>query len=281
MVQKSISSYLDLESQSPFNSDELIVNIGNTYIAMLVRLAGRQDASAFELFEFDKATDNWYNIFYSVRTQSKILDRSYNNTKVFYNLPENVLVPSEKFSEDAAESYLSMVHGDTINEAIQHDVLDINTPIVNVYRIKRVLYEMVRTNFMMVQPKHLYTQLLENNLGGYNLHSGTSLKIQFYNKCILLLLLKDGKLQYIQSHSCLTQDDMLYYILSLLQQFHIQPADVKVELGGQIDTRSQYYDYIKKIFTNIQFEIVASEKLMKELKENYPPHYLSPYFNLA
>jgi len=281
MVQKSISSYLDLESQSPFNSDELIVNIGNTYIAMLVRLAGRQDASAFELFEFDKATDNWYNIFYSVRTQSKILDRSYNNTKVFYNLPENVLVPSEKFSEDAAESYLSMVHGDTINEAIQHDVLDINTPIVNVYRIKRILYEMVRTNFMMVQPKHLYTQLLENNLGGYNLHSGTSLKIQFYNKCILLLLLKDGKLQYIQSHSCLTQDDMLYYILSLLQQFHIQPADVKVELGGQIDTRSQYYDYIKKIFTNIQFEIVASEKLMKELKENYPPHYLSPYFNLA
>ncbi|MBS1578730.1 MAG: DUF3822 family protein [Bacteroidetes bacterium] len=281
MVQKSISSYLDLESQSPFNSDELIVNIGNTYVAMLVRLAGRQDASAFELFEFDKATDNWYNIFYSVRTQSKILDRSYNNTKVFYNLPENVLVPSEKFSEDAAESYLSMVHGDTINEAIQHDVLDINTPIVNVYRIKRILYEMVRTNFMMVQPKHLYTQLLENNLGGYNLHSGTSLKIQFYNKCILLLLLKDGKLQYIQSHSCLTQDDMLYYILSLLQQFHIQPADVKVELGGQIDTRSQYYDYIKKIFTNIQFEIVASEKLMKELKENYPPHYLSPYFNLA
>ena len=281
MVQKSISSYLDLESQSPFNSDELIVNIGNTYIAMLVRLAGRQDASAFELFEFDKATDNWYNIFYSVRTQSKILDRSYNNTKVFYNLPENVLVPSEKFSEDAAESYLSMVHGDTINEAIQHDVLDINTPIVNVYRIKRILYEMVRTNFMMVQPKHLYTQLLENNLGGYNLHSGTSLKIQFYNKCILLMLLKDGKLQYIQSHSCLTQDDMLYYILSLLQQFHIQPADVKVELGGQIDTRSQYYDYIKKIFTNIQFEIVASEKLMKELKENYPPHYLSPYFNLA
>lgn len=281
MVQKSISSYLDLESQSPFNSDELIVNIGNTYIAMLVRLAGRQDASAFELFEFDKATDNWYNIFYSVRTQSKILDRSYNNTKVFYNLPENVLVPSEKFSEDAAESYLSMVHGDNINEAIQHDVLDINTPIVNVYRIKRILYEMVRTNFMMVQPKHLYTQLLENNLGGYNLHSGTSLKIQFYNKCILLMLLKDGKLQYIQSHSCLTQDDMLYYILSLLQQFHIQPADVKVELGGQIDTRSQYYDYIKKIFTNIQFEIAASEKLMKELKENYPPHYLSPYFNLA
>ncbi|WP_316311478.1 hypothetical protein, partial [Clavibacter michiganensis] len=67
MVQKSISSYLDLESQSPFNSDELIVNIGNTYVAMIVRLAGRQDASAFELFEFDKAGDNWYQIFYAVR----------------------------------------------------------------------------------------------------------------------------------------------------------------------------------------------------------------------
>ncbi|MBA4197444.1 MAG: hypothetical protein C0459_07810 [Chitinophaga sp.] len=281
MVQKSISSYLDLESQSPFNSDELIVNIGNTYVAMIVRLAGRQDASAFELFEFDKAGDNWYQIFYAVRTQSKILDRSYNNTKVFYNIPENVLVPADKFSANAAENYLSMVHGDNINEAILHDVVDATPAMVNVYRIKRVLFEMVRTNFMMVESKHLYSKILENTIGGYNFQTGNLLKVQFYNKCLLLLLLKNGQLQLIQSYPCASQDDMLYYILSIVQQYGVQPEEIKIELSGQLDTRTQYYDYLRKMFSNIHFETVAPEKLMKELQENYPAHYLSTYFNLA
>ena len=281
MVQKSISSYGDLESQSPFNSDQLIVNIGNTYVAMIVRLFGRQDASAFELFEFDKVADNWYDTFYMVRTQSKILDRSYNDTSVFYNMPENVMIPADKFSAEAADTYLNMVHGDNINQAVQTDMVTINPPLVNAYRIKRSLFDMVRTNFMMVSCKHVYTQLLENILGNYSFHSGTALKIKFFHKSMLLLLLKDGQLQLIQSYPSHTQDDMLYYILTVLQQFNIEPTTVQLELSGQIDTRSQHYDYIKKIFTNISFETVAPEKMMKELQENYPAHYLSPYFNLA
>lgn len=61
----------------------------------------------------------------------------------------------------------------------------------------------------------------------------------------------------------------------------VQPEEIKIELSGQLDTRTQYYDYLRKMFSNIHFETVAPEKLMKELQENYPAHYLSTYFNLA
>ncbi|NJE06700.1 DUF3822 family protein, partial [Thermococcus sp. M36] len=188
-------------------------------------------------------------------------------------MPENVLVPADKFSANAAENYLSMVHGDNINEAILHDVVDATPAMVNVYRIKRVLFEMVRTNFMMVESKHLYSKILENTIGGYNFQTGNLLKVQFYNKCLLLLLLKNGQLQLIQSYPCASQDDMLYYILSIVQQYGVQPEEIKIELSGQLDTRTQYYDYLRKMFSNIHFETVAPEKLMKELQENYPAHY--------
>jgi len=96
-----------------------------------------------------------------------------------------------------------------------------------------------------------------------------------------VIVIKNGQLQLIQSYPCASQDDMLYYILSIVQQYGVQPEEIKIELSGQLDTRTQYYDYLRKMFSNIHFETVAPEKLMKELQENYTAHYLSTYFNLA
>jgi hypothetical protein len=280
MVEKSISSYGDLESQSPFNSDKLIVNVGNTYMALLVKLFGREDAVAFELFEFEKVSDNWYDTFYSIKNQSKILDRSYNNTELYFNVTETVLIPSDKYSAVAGESFLTAVFGDSINQHTQTDYLNLQPAIVNVYRIQRSLFEIIRTNFIMVTAKHYYSKVIENIFGNNSVPFGTYIKLEFYKNQMLLILINYSKLQIIQTYNTSSPDDMLYYILSVLEQFKLSPDYVQLQISGFLDTRTQDYDYLKKIFKQISFDTIDEKLVNNELQEAYPAHYLSPFFKL-
>ena len=281
MVEKKISSYGDLESQSPFNSDKLIVNIGQTYMSFMVKLHGREDVSAFELFEFEKVTDNWYDVFYGVKTNSKILDRSYNNTEVLYNIPEAVLMPAEKYSTESADSFLTTVFGNNINHIVYADHLNIGVEVMNAYRIKRSLFDIVRTHFMMVEAKHYYTNILQSIFGEQKFTSGAFLRLEFFKDFFVLVLVNNNQLQLIQQFTHTTADDMLYFILSVLEQYQLKPENIQLEVAGFMDTKTVDYDFLRKIFNSISFDKLNPALAQKDLVEDYPAHYLSPFFKLS
>ena len=280
MVEKSISSYGDLTSQSPFNSDKLVVNVGPTYMCFIVRLHGKEEIAAFELFEFDKVLDNWYDVFYNVKNQSKILDRSYNHTTVLYNMPESVLIPAEKYSAESASDFLTTVFGEHFNQLINTDTLNINEPVVNAYGIKRSLFDIVGSNFLMVEARHYYSMLLNVLLHGSVLPSGTFLRLEFYKNTLVLVLIHERRLQLVQQYSTANADDMLYYVLSVLEQYRYKPSEVQLEVAGIIDTRTQDYDFLRKLFPHISFDTLNTAIALPELVEQYPAHYLSPFFKV-
>lgn len=281
MVEKKISIYGDLEVQSPFNSDQLLIEVSNTHMAVLVKLAGKLQIAAFELFQFDILNHDWYDVFYQVRTNSAILDRSYHNTRVFFNFNETVLIPIDKFTTSAADAYMAAVHGDNINYITKFDNVNIEPSIGNVYRIKKPLNEMVNTNLMMVTERHTYTKLLEDLMGGKRTVHNSFLKILFYYNMVVVVVIYYGKLHLIQSYRYQTAEDVLYYLLSIAQQYNLPVTDTQVELSGIIDAKSHQYDYLAKVFAKISFETVNTDGIFRSHNGLYPSHYLSPFINLA
>jgi hypothetical protein len=281
MVEKKISIYGALEAQSPFNSDQLLLDISNTHMALLVKMAGKDQVAALEIFTFNSRDTEWYDIFYQIRTQSVILDRSFNDTRVFYNLKDAIIVPAEKFNVNSAEVYLNTIHGESINQLVKYDHLSIQPEMVNVYRVKKALNDMVNANLMMVTPHHVFSKILENIFSEGKSYYSAFIKLQIYHHQFVMVLVNNNTLQFIQSYDYQTAEDVLYYLLNLIEQFNLSVEYTEVELSGFIQTRSNLFDYIQKVFPKISFDKISDELLLKENLEEYPPHYFSPFLNLA
>jgi len=281
MVQKQISIYGELETEAPFNSDQLVMEVGNSHIALMVKYSGKKYVGTFELFQFDSALMEWYDIFQQVRTESIILDRSYNDSRIFFNLNEAVVIPANAFNTSAAEAYLTAIHGDSTQHVVKYDNVNVAEGLVNIYRIKRQMNDMVNSNLMMVTPRHIYSKVLENTLNSNEISNGVFLKLQFYYNLMLVVLIKDGKLFLIQSYTYQTADDVLYYLLNIAEQFQLSTTETKVGISGIIDVKSHEFDYIEKLFKKISFSDLKADNLFQNFTGEYPPHYFTPFLNLT
>lgn len=281
MVEKKISIYGELEAQSPFNSDQLLMEVSNTHMALLVKMAGKDQVAALEIFTFNSNESDWYDIFYQVRTHSVVLDRSYNDTRLFYHTNEAVIVPAEKLNTNSADVYLETIHGESINHVTKFDHVNIVPQVVNVYRIKKELNEMVNANLMMVTPRHTFSKTVEHIFREGRSYFSAFIKLQVYYHQFLVVLVNNNKLQLVQSYDYQTPEDILYYLLNIIQQFNLSVDHTDLEISGFVLTRSNLYDYIQKGFPKVTFDKISDEFLLKENLEEYPPHFFSPFLNLA
>ena len=281
MVVKRISIYDESEAQPPFSNDQLVFEVSNTYIVLMVKLTDKQQVEAFELFEFDKTNTDWYDIFYQVRILSKILVKSYTDTRVYYNICEALIMPANKFSTTAADVYLEAVHGNNMNAVIKYDNVNIEASLITVYRIQKPLFDMVNSNLMMVNARHTYSKLLEDVFTKGSVLEGEFLELRFYYGYLIVCVIKFGKLQLIQSYSFQTADDILYYLLSIAKQFQLSTTETRVKVSGIIDIKSPEMDYIAKVFNKISLNTEVPDLIFKKNSSGYPLHYFTPFLNLV
>jgi len=279
MVEKRISIYGDLDVLSPFNGDQLYFEISESHATLIVKNGIEDKMDAFEYFEFNKKKLDWYEIFYQIRLNSKILDRSYNDTRVFYNLKEVVIVPASQFKADASESYLSVLFGETQPSIYRQDEIFSTLELYLPYRISKNLFDMVNTNLMMVSGKHCYTKILESVFRSNRGAGGPFLKVIYYHNMMTVLLLNSYKLILLQSYDFSTPDDMLYRLLNIVKQYHLKTADLQIEVSGLLDLKSKATEYLKKLFPKLSLEASLSNPLYKDFLKEYPVHYFTPFLN--
>jgi hypothetical protein len=279
MVEKRISIYGDLDVLSPFNSDQLFFEISETHAALIVKSGLKNELNALEYFEFDKLKQDWYEIFYQIRMHSKILDRSYNDTKVFYHLKEVVIVPAALYNADTSDIYLSTLFGDVENSVTNRDEVFSTLELYLPYKISKPLFDMVNTNLMMVSSKHSYSKIAEQLFRANKGAGGYFLKVIFYHNMITVALMNHNKLQLIQSYSFETPDDLLYLLLNLLQQFGITASELQIEVSGMLDVKSKNMEYLNKLFPKIVFDIYVEDAGFKNFCKEYPIHYFTPFLN--
>jgi hypothetical protein len=278
MSKKAFSTYSAATELGGLNHHQLIIELSKHHISCVV-VNEQLQVIGFELFKLDEDELDFDDLLVEVMRSSKLLDKSYTETKVYTNSPYAVLIPSEHFNKQIAEDYLSIGFGEAYRQVMRYDQWNDTSGITIAFRLDEEVPEQMNRRLIMVEFHHVFAKMAEHLLKQEQMQQD-KIKVQFYYKHIIVGVMKDGKLQLIQYFNYNSSEDVLYYLLNICQQLGLNTAQVMLEISGMIDLQSALYNELNRYFGNIGLEEINPSNLPQDFQQ-YPPHYLSPFFNLA
>lgn len=279
MVVKKIGLYND--NTIPDSNHQLVIEIGNDELMCLSKNLLTLEIIAFELFIIEKEDKiNWNKILYAFKTSSEILKYKYQEVKCFFNFDELVLIPEDMQGESAAEDYLNLIYGENIKQLLCFENVTYANHFINAYRVPKVIIDNIHQSFDNCQLGHTYSVILKEVMGRTDLHS-FFIKVQFYTNRFVLGVWKLGKLQIIQSYKYFQPEDVIYYLLRIVQQFEMDALHTELELSGMIEEESDIYVKLLKIFGKIKNQHILPNGVFQNVFNKYPAYYFSPFYNLS
>ena len=279
MARKITSYYNNSEHAAVTEACQLVIEISKHELVCLVKGAVSQEIEGFEMFRLDKASRDWSDVFYDVRAVSQLLNRQYRDTHCYYNFEETVIVPKQRFTASSAEDYLSLLYGESNRYDIKYDTLLPSEEIINAYRIKKSINELMGRHFVLYKPHHSYSKLLEDILTRTEL-ADHFMKVQFYSKHFIVAVVKEKQLQLIQSFAYEITEDILYHLIHISKQFGLDVSVSNLEISGMFETGSSLHKQIQELFGLITFDGMQPNGVFK-LTHDHPAHYFTPFYKLV
>lgn len=279
MAHKIVGYYNDAQKAAITEADQLYIEIGNNELACLVKGAESQETEGFEVFQLDKGQSDWTDVFYEVRSTSQLLNRTYKDVHCRYNFEEAVIIPEPKFTLTSAEDYLSLLYGESNRYDIKYDsILPVNH-MVNAYRIRKSINELMCRHFVLYKPSHIYSGILNDLLTRIEL-ANHFIKVQFYSTHIVVAVVKHKQLQLIQSFQYEVSEDILYHLVNISQQFELDNTVSNLEMSGMFETGSLLHQQLQPLFGLITFETVETSGVCKSVT-GFAAHYFTPFYKLV
>jgi hypothetical protein len=280
MPNKSFSIYNSEKDSAPDQADRLVIEVGKTHVASILKNKNNC-ISAFELFSFTESeAEDFSKLFTAIAANSKLISNSYDAADIFINNEFSVLIPIDKFEQRIAEDYIDVMFGEDLSGKMQIEHLSAVTGIINVYRIKEQLLKVLQQNFSNITLKHTWSNVIETIVSGIFASPAESIHAQFYNTSIVVAVMKDKKLQIIQSFMYEAPEDVLYALLNIAERFQLNKDRLVLQISGMIDLNFTLYTELIAYFPNVKALDANPLHLMLDIKE-YPLHYFTPFFNLA
>jgi hypothetical protein len=278
MVEKKLSIASLQDQQSPNTALKLIVEIGFNHIALLVK----SDANivAFELYDIDSSKGDWQSILNNLFSQSKVLDEIYSSTTIYVNTLEALIVPAEKFRKDSMQPYLTAVYGNADDCKYEADAIQIATHPATIFRLPQKLDDAIKKRFIVFEYKHTYTKILENLLSNDKMLMEI-LKVQFYPKTMVVTVIYGNKLMMIQSYPYNSPEDIIYYLLNIVQEFSLNVKSTPVEVSGTLDIASRHFELLENVFGRLSLETISGDGIFKEHLNVSNAHFYTPFINLG
>ncbi|GAC1442465.1 MAG: hypothetical protein NVSMB63_10810 [Sediminibacterium sp.] len=275
-----IGFYTDTSDTMPADTDRLVVEIGKDQVACLVKNTATGEADAFELFRLDGEINDWSDVFYEIKQASRLFGRAYADTQLFYNFAEALIIPAPQLGSEAAEDYLSLLFGENNRSDTRYDKITADDSMINAYRIRRSINELAGRHFVLHQAHHSWSRLLDKVLIHHR-QEEQYIKVQFYSNHFIAILVKDKQLQLIRSYPFQTADDVLYHLLNMVQQHQMQPSHTHLEISGLFDLHTSLHEQLQQLFGRITFDETEAQGVFKTTANQYPPHYFTPFYQLA
>jgi hypothetical protein len=280
MPNKSFSIY-SADDFTVDEGDQLVIEIAKTHIACLARKGNKKLITGCELFDFsEEEGQDLETLLGKVTQQSKIINTNFASINVFINNQFCIPVPIFKFNREIALEYLNLAFGTDFYAAIQFEHLPVEPGIMNVYRVDRGWYDVLRRQFRKSNIRHTYSTIIRTHLNKKETLSEEFLTVHFYNAFIIVVVLKYGVLHLIQTFAYETPEDVLYHLLNVSTQFGLYKETVTVQISGMIDKHFVLYRELITYFKKVKVEYVDEGHLLLNTGD-YPLHYFTPYLNLA
>ena len=279
-IQKTYSFYGDTSVPLTSTAELLQFDIANDHIACSLINMGNQAVQAFEFFEWEVGAsaqdNNWDSIFSEAAAASNLLQKPVSAVQVFVNRAEAVIVPLEKFNTEAATDYLQLLFGPAIQASLKHEKIK-NTPsLINCYRIPNSLLEVLNSRYPLHQLAHAYTPNI-TGLYAEAVSDKPMLKLQFYKNHFIASLFVSSTLQFIQSFSFASTEDICYHLFHINAAHQIDAASIKVNMMGFSNASTAAAICIEQIFPLVEYKKPRQEKVLPAMFEAQTSHYFTAF----
>jgi hypothetical protein len=241
---------------------------------------GNQAIQAFEFFEWETGAstqdNNWVQLFSEAAAISELLQKPVSAVQVFINSAAAVIVPLEKFNTEAATDYLQLLFGPAVEVTLKHEKIK-NTPsLINCYRIPTSLLDVLNTRYPLHQLAHAYTPNI-TGLYAEAVSDKPMLKLQFYKNHFIASLFVSSTLQFVQSFSFTSTEDICYHLLHINTAHQIEASIIKVNMMGFIDASSAAAVCIEQIYPLVEYKKPRQEKVLPTMFEAQTSHYFTAF----
>jgi hypothetical protein len=279
-IQKTYSFYSDATVTLTSTAELLQFDIANDHIACSLINMGNQAIQAFEFFEWETGgsaiENNWESIFSEAAAASNLLQKPVSAVQVFINNATAVIVPLEKFNTEAATDYLQLLFGPAVEASLKHEKIK-NTPsLINCYRIPNNLLDVLNARYPLHQLAHAYTPNI-TGLYAEAVSDKPMLKLQFYKNHFIASLFVSSTLQFIQSFSFISTEDICYHLLHINASHQIDAANIKVNMMGFIDASSAAAVCVEQIFPMVEYKKPRQEKVLPAMFDVQTAHFFTAF----
>lgn len=102
-----------------------------------------------------------------------------------------------------------------------------------------------------------------------------TLALDFTASSFNAMLTNDEQLVFHNYYAIENSEEFNYYLLFILNQLKINPAETQVQLSGIIHEQDAHYQCVAKYFKDILFNTPLSDQLDHRILDDMPAHYYS------
>jgi hypothetical protein len=256
-------------------SSKLFIELGQRHLASFVVNSANNQILAYEFFQLnDKLTPSLLNGY--------IIDKNFNTNAfdgVFFvhNQKEFALVPSDFYKPHLENTILETIHGDLIPLQIYSDELP-QWEIVNIFGIEKSIYDTILAILPDAKHFHINSIYLKSAFKQLVNMPEEWIKVYFYPSYFNVVVMKDAQLQIMQSFYYETADDVIYFLINLIDQFQLEVTELQIQVSGLIEKEFMTFKRLKKYFQKVSLELNPDLQFLKGQKPFQPLHYFTPLF---
>ncbi len=198
-------------------------------------------------------------------------NRRFEKVNICFSTPHSVLTPATHFQESAATAMLSsfcLVNGSSVVTSEQVE----EKQLYNTYAADRKDHDFLLQQFSHATCSHIYSLGLKQPSAEID-----SLQLHFSTDEFSLLAFSGEQLLLAQTFEYTSPDDVLYYILKVVNQFGLSQEEVQVTITGLVDRHSALFREMYQYFLHVSFR----EAQWQTPAHEYPAHFFTLLNDLA
>jgi len=190
-------------------------------------------------------SDGKEQVLKQILLQEKYLQLPYAEVSICYSSPKFTIVPQEVFNKHQLDAYLTQVTRISKQEAVSVCRLAVQDANI-VYSIDKIVLDIAKSYFPGAKHMHVIAPLLTHayqyttGQRGYKVFVHTGIGIMG------IFLFKWGDLQFANTFSYETENDFLYYVLLIYEEFGLDTEKIPLLWTGRIQKKSALYEKVKK-----------------------------------
>lgn len=244
--------------------------------------AERKKFVGLESYKFQNMENNirFCKMFDEFVNSNSWIQGAFKDVFVIYESPKSTLIPEPLYDETEKVLLLNFNHQVSSYEQVVSNRLR-NVEAYQIFAVPDCLKYRTDKVFRNKTILHHSTPLIESLLISYkNKSVENKVFLNIRSNHMDIVILKPDGLRLFNSYYCPQPEDMIYYLLFVLEQMSFNPEEVDLVLLGNIKKYSKDFELLYSYVRNVSFDSRTSAFAYSYVFDNIPDHFFYTLFNV-